>query len=300
MKPHRAFSLIELLVVISIIALILAILLPSLSGARRRSWQVRCLTNLRNVSMGWDMYASDHDDVSVPGRMANLGGGTGNPANYYDIGNGMKYRPRWIATMGKYVGLFAFDPPVPDDDRQDYDGAAYRCPEVPERVDNRNHAYGYNYQFLGNARKVDGRFVNFPVIRTRIPSFASTVLGADCLGTAAGFTASDRTSYENDGSTLSAVSNHGWALDPPRLTPVSDRGTGDAGSPRTAVDPRHLGRANVVYCDGHGEAQTPEALGYRTAGDGTYLEDGTGDLRPSNRLFSGRDGDVDPPPKTAG
>ena len=47
-----------------------------------------------------------------------------------------------------------------------------------------------------------------------------------------------RTAYQ-------ALGNHGWSLDPPRLTDESDRGTGDPGSPRTAVDPRHQDKVNA-------------------------------------------------------
>ncbi|MBK8268471.1 MAG: prepilin-type N-terminal cleavage/methylation domain-containing protein [Planctomycetes bacterium] len=182
-QRRSAFTLIELLVVIAIIAVIIAILLPALSSAREKSRSTLCLTRLRSLSLGWHMYADDNNDMAVPGRMFNAAGGTGNPANYYDVGNGEKYRPRWTATMGKYVGLFAFNPPIPDDDRQDYDSPIYQCPTAPDRMDARNHAFGYNYQFLGNARQVAGVYRNFPVSRSRISSFASTVMAADCMGT---------------------------------------------------------------------------------------------------------------------
>lgn len=299
MKTRRpAFTLIELLVVISIIALILAILLPSLSGARQRSRAMLCLTHLRSLSHGWHMYADDYDDVALPGRFFKASGGTSNPANWYEVGNGLKYRPRWVAAMGKYVGLFAYDHPRTDFDRQDYDSKVYQCPTVPEWIDERNYAYGYNHQFLGNARRSNGRFHNFPVNRSSIGSFGSTVLAADCMGTAAGVAASARKPYSNGGTDFVGLGNHGWTLDPPRLTAVSDRGTGDAGSPRAAVAPRHQGNANVVYCDGHGETQTPTALGYVIEPDGTYADGGPpGPGQPSNHLFSGSGRDVDPPEK---
>jgi prepilin-type N-terminal cleavage/methylation domain-containing protein/prepilin-type processing-associated H-X9-DG protein len=295
---RSAFTLIELLVVISIIAIIIAILLPALSSAREKSRGTLCLTRLRSLSLGWHMYADDNNDNAVPGRMFNAPGGAGNPANYYDVGNGDKFRPRWTATMGKYVGIYAFNPPIPDDDRQDYDSPAYQCPTVPDWMDSRNHAYGYNYQFLGNARQVGGIFRNFPVGRSKITSFASTVMAADCMGTAAGVATASRKPYNNNGTDFAELGNHGWTLDPPRLLPGSDHGSGDPGSPRTTVDPRHLGKAVVAFCDGHADSVTPQFLGYRQAPDGAYIDGGPVGSGPNNTWFSGTSRDSDPPTTT--
>jgi prepilin-type N-terminal cleavage/methylation domain-containing protein/prepilin-type processing-associated H-X9-DG protein len=295
MRLYRAFTLVELLVVIAIIGLLMAMLLPSLSSARDQARTATCLSNLRQLSHGWHMYADENNDVSVPGRFSKEPGGTSNPANWYDVGNGKKYRPRWIATMGKYVGLFAFESPSTSDDRQDYDGEVYRCPTAPEWTDERNHAYGYNHQFLGNARKTNGRFHNFPVNRSRIPKFASTVMGGDCLGTAAGLPRNDRQPYNNDGREYAELGNHAWTLDPPRLTATSDRGSGDSGSPRTAVDPRHRGSANVVFCDGHGQTTTAQKLGYRLLPSGAVVDLEPVEDPPTNRYFSGTGYDDDPP-----
>jgi prepilin-type processing-associated H-X9-DG protein/prepilin-type N-terminal cleavage/methylation domain-containing protein len=296
-RPRRtAFTLLELLVVIAIITLLISILLPSMSAARRQARAAACLSNLRQISHGWHMYADDNNDVSVPGRYANAGGGAANPANWYEVGNGLKYRPRWITTMGKYVGLFAFNFPSTSDERQDYDGKVYVCPEVPERIDERNHAYGYNYQFLGNARTRNGRYVNYPVNRVKIKNFAGTVLGADCLGTAAGFAASDRKGYNNGGSAFDEIGNHAWTLDPPRLTATSDRGSGDPGTTRSGVDARHAGLSNALFCDGHAETMKLERLGYRLLPTGAFVDLEIVSDPPTNRFFSGTGNDDDPPP----
>ena len=82
-----------------------------------------------------------------------------------------------------------------------------------------------------------------------------SVLGGDCMGTAAGVPTSQRRRYNNGGTDFAELGNHGWTLDPPRLTTGSDRGTGDALSPRTAVAPRHLNKANVIFCDAHVDTQ---------------------------------------------
>ena len=56
------FTLVELLVVISIISLLMSILLPSLSGAREMGKRVHCMANMRSLTHAWMMYAYDNDD----------------------------------------------------------------------------------------------------------------------------------------------------------------------------------------------------------------------------------------------
>jgi len=59
----RGFTLIELLVVIAIIALLIGILLPSLSGARDSARSVRCLSSMRSLGMAMSLYLEDSDEV---------------------------------------------------------------------------------------------------------------------------------------------------------------------------------------------------------------------------------------------
>ncbi|MHC4799476.1 MAG: type II secretion system protein, partial [Planctomycetota bacterium] len=59
---RSGFTLMEVLVVVSIIALLLAILVPSLGAARRQSRATVCLTQLRVLGQGLSMYALQHSD----------------------------------------------------------------------------------------------------------------------------------------------------------------------------------------------------------------------------------------------
>ena len=63
-----AFTLIELLVVISIIALLIAILIPVLGRARELGQRTVCLSNLRQLTLAWIVYAEEHDGWIVLNR----------------------------------------------------------------------------------------------------------------------------------------------------------------------------------------------------------------------------------------
>lgn len=65
-EPHgvdrrRAFTLIELLIVIALVALLAAILFPTYQATRRKAYQSQCVSNLRQIGQAFDMYRSDWD-----------------------------------------------------------------------------------------------------------------------------------------------------------------------------------------------------------------------------------------------
>lgn len=294
----RGFSVVEVLVVVAVIALLVAIALPSLGRARAHTSAAVCQSNMRQIAVGWTVYADEHRDVLAPHR-APQSGPSGAASNWFNVGSGAKHRPRWLAIIGPYVGEPAYNAPTGYpvvDDRQDYDGKVYRCPAAPLWVDSRNHAYGYNYQFLGNARtRDDGSLRNFPVRRAALPRADQTVVAADSAGTAGGVSARDRRAYRNNGVDFAEWGNHAYTLDPPRITAASDRGSGDPCTPTTGPDERHLGRAGVAFGDGHALRMTAFELGYRQLEDGRYVAEETVPDPPHNRLFSGLGIDLDPP-----
>lgn len=296
------FTLVELLVVVAVIALLIAVLLPTLGGARDSARSLQALSNMRQLAIGWAIYASDADGVVVagqPGRYAD------ERLNVYDVGNGEHYRPRWFAAMGAKAGFHAYLVPSADptdEHSKPVDGdEVFRCPVAETWTSTRNYPFGYNYQFLGNARFVNNDaaegFINYPKRVSSIAAATNTVMFASSLGTAAGKPAVERTPNRPDGSRdpdLCALGGHGYALDPPRLTDNCDFADRRNRSPehRSAPDPRYRGKANVMFCDGHGAARSLGELGYQVAEDGRVLADGPD---ATNKLFSGDNTDADPP-----
>jgi len=104
-----AFTLIELLVVIAIVAILAALLLPTLTKAKQKAQGIQCMNNHRQLSLTWRMYADDSQDLLVyasdDGNPANplnqyswtlshMDFDTNNPANW-DITVDMVNRPLW-------------------------------------------------------------------------------------------------------------------------------------------------------------------------------------------------------------
>lgn len=84
-RPRAAFTLIELLVVIAIIAILAAILFPVFARAREAARKTACLSNMRQLGLGFQMYTQDYDEALPNSTDGTPGAGQLGAWNFYSV-----------------------------------------------------------------------------------------------------------------------------------------------------------------------------------------------------------------------
>lgn len=252
MRRKRGFTIIELLVVIAIIAILAGMLLPALGMAREHARSAKCMSNLKQIGVGFAVYAGVNDGFY--------------PCVRWKAG----VKTRWVAALSRYIGGSVEDPAV-----ESTPGTGNRitnkvlvCPAIggsrnqlagARRSDYvRTGSYGYNWMTFGPFHGDPASAAlprTYPVRGSRIRAPSRTILVADTFGA----------SSQGDGV-------HAYTLDPP--VPLNGRwGSGSGG--QTPADPRHDGKFNAVFADSHVESLTMRDAGY-DSDDPTGVA-GTGD-----------------------
>ena len=89
-RGDSGFTLIELLVVIAIIAILAAMLLPALSRAKAKAQGAYCMNNGKQLTLAWQMYAGENNDLLPPNDWFSGNGGVPN------FSKGMPFDYNWV------------------------------------------------------------------------------------------------------------------------------------------------------------------------------------------------------------
>ncbi len=169
-RSSRGFTLIELLVVISIIAVLISILLPALGASRENARRLKCLTNLKGIGMGLNIYMMERSKGLLP-RVKPLHdamGSTGSNNKDSDVS--------LLDLLGQYV-----DAPVPrrsGNARSEYIVTdPYKCPSDLKSNDEKSNfrpvwaTAGTSYDYVPGLYML---FAEMATIRPEKISFAVT------------------------------------------------------------------------------------------------------------------------------
>ena len=138
---ERGFTLIELLVVIAIIAILAGMLLPALAKAKSKAKAIKCVSNEKQIGLGYMLYAGDHSEyLPVAGTEVPPGSGWVAPSRWF-----LQISPYIANASSTFTNLVARDKIV-------------ACPSaklgtnvIPASVPGYEGygGYGHNYAYLG-------------------------------------------------------------------------------------------------------------------------------------------------------
>lgn len=226
-RPLRAFTLIEILVVIAIIAILAAILFPAFARARENARRTSCASNLKQIGLGLLQYVGDYDDM-MPGSAY---GGVAAKSN-----NSSAYK--WMDAIFPYVKSTQLFVCSSDS------GAKYVYNrDIPATEESQDYgSYGQNgaYRIAGDAQTP-------PRSAAYLVSLASLVSPSETVW------ATDTNNREE------ANGSYGFSWDDTANNPtISANANGILQLEKIIA--RHLETTNVLYCDGHVKALRLDAL----------------------------------------
>ncbi len=230
----KAFTLVELLVVISVMALLMGILMPMLATARRYSKEIFCLNNLRQMLLAVNVYTNDNDGYYPPAYYRKNG------TDYRWDFNTEKDWSTQPATVEVWPGLLWQGTTIEK---------IQQCPSFNGQSNTAADPYtGYNYNtsYLGHD---ESRIVQ-PDNTTELPlpDVGSAKKDAPMLPTANVLDVGtpQATAIFGDGEVSGGGANK--FMRAPFSNPRDDSFSGRWGGTQGY---RHNGKTNVAFCDGH-------------------------------------------------
>lgn len=241
----RGFTLIELLVVIGIIALLTAIAALSMAAAKNRAYSIRCLSNLRQLSLGFTIYQQENKTFPYGFSDAQLGEVV--PEDGY-AGNGADKQGWWWFNFLQSAIEFDLHP-----DSIAWCPAGKRTPQIArENILCGN--YGVNRSICKDAQGTNYPFSGVPLRSGQVRTPSATLLLSDSGYSLLSWLAAAETNetvFENP-NRISSFYIPGLTLNQtrPELQANSD-----------AIKGRHPHQTlNIGFADGHNEVRPAESL----------------------------------------
>ena len=252
---RRAFTLIELLVVIGIVAVLLALLVPTLTAAREAARTTQCLGNLRQLAVAANAYCAANDG-SYPVAQYNAG----------TVSYGWDFTIATDAATGRTTVQPGLMWAGEAGGANSAAGQVQQCPSFAGSSNTRGDPYtGYNY----NTSRI-GHGEGEDPVRPR-PFILPPARVRDIRHPA-------RCALFGDGQRSTGANKFMRSPYPvPKMDHFPNRSDGTQGF-------RHRGATNVVFCDAHAETR---ARRYDQTSDPTPPAPGTGFLSPDNSLYTG-------------
>src|SRR5579859_5050251 len=134
-KSRKAFTLVELLVVVGIVIALVGLLLPVLGGAREQARRAQCLSNLRQLTTAWIAYAHDNESHICSADLG-LSWSWCGPTTGHNAINGDALFPQLQLENGVLWSYLK-------------DVKVYRCPDDPNTAEARRCSYQININLAG-------------------------------------------------------------------------------------------------------------------------------------------------------